>query len=46
MVYMTNYPDGNQSEQQYVNNDDYTRKNGRHGHLLLTRKYLRNVVRH
>ncbi len=30
MVYMTNYQDFNQSQQQYVNNDDYTGKNGRH----------------
>ncbi len=33
---MTNYQDANQSQYEYVNNDDYTDKNGRHDRLLLT----------
>ena len=32
MIHMTNYPDNNQSEQKYVNNDDLADKIGRHGH--------------
>lgn len=36
MVLMTNYQDFNQSQQEYVNNDDYTDRHGRHDRSLLT----------